>query len=118
MFIDRINSTNPTPKIGEIESTNPCGEQPLLPYESCNLGSINLARIVKDSEIDYSKLKKLVWKSVHFLDNVIDVNKYPIEKIADTTQVQQENRSGCDGMGRHAHTDVRALQLRQGDPAG
>lgn len=99
IFIDRINESraNPTPKLGQIEATNPCGEQPLLPYDACTLGSINLSLFVDGNDIDWEELRQTTHQAIHFLDNVLDMNEYPIDKVKQMTR--QIRRIGLGIMG-------------------
>lgn len=89
IFMDRLENSNPTPKAGQLEATNPCGEQPLLPFEACNLGSINISNFIKDDGIDYPRLKKVIHTAVRFLDNVIEMSDY---KLPETQKIVSANR--------------------------
>ena len=141
LFLDRINEKNPVPGLGPIESTNPCGEQPLLPYESCNLGSVNLARCVRQGEIDTELLSGVVRSGVAFLDAVIDANSYPVPEIQersratrkiglgvmgladalismDVAYASPEGRSCTEGMMRHIQEEAHAASEEIGTLKG
>lgn len=117
LFLDAVNRTNPTPALGRIEATNPCGEQPLLPYESCNLGSVNLAQMAKGRSVDWEKLRAVVRDAVRFLDDVVEVNSFPVPAIAAATRRTRKVGLGVMGWAdllfllRIPYDSEAALQL-------
>ncbi|MCS7150438.1 MAG: adenosylcobalamin-dependent ribonucleoside-diphosphate reductase [Caldimicrobium sp.] len=119
IFIDTINQHNPTPHLGRLIATNPCGEQPLLAYESCNLGSINLANFVKDGGIDWERLRIIIHLAVRFLDDVIEVNRFPLPQIAKITTLNRKIGLGIMGFAdmliklRVSYAEERALRIAE-----
>lgn len=117
IFLDEINKKNPVRHISDIEATNPCGEQPLMPYESCNLGSINLSRFVKDGQVDYEKLREVIRLSTKFLDNVVDANNFPVKQIEEMTRRTRKVGLGVMGFAdmliklRTAYNSGAALEM-------
>ena len=114
LFIDAANRDNTTPQLGDFEATNPCGEQWLLPYESCNLGSLNLANFVKDGKVDYKRIEDTVRVATAFLDNVIDCNVFPIPEIEEMTLKTRKIGMGIMGL----HDILIQLGLPYGSEEG
>lgn len=124
LFLDRINEANPTPELGEIESTNPCGEVPLLSYEPCVLGSINLSHMLKERdgrwEVNFEKIRETARQAVHFLDNVIDMNQYPLPQIAQMAKGNRKIGLGVMGLAHFfirlgiPYNSQRALEVARG----